>query len=138
MGRRGTHIPTILPAGMESQTGVAHIVGQLEASHVCNVLTECVLPIYLPRGEELGGGAELPQVLPPWDPPTLPCPFPKGLGGTALPLCPVALVSLRELVRGPVSVHTTLGVCGDLARGLFGHMLLVCPSPGASPAGRRQ
>lgn len=43
---------------------VAHIVGQLQASHVCDVLTKCVFPIHLPegRGRSHMGPAGLPQI----------------------------------------------------------------------------
>lgn len=47
---------------------MAHIVGQLEASHVCDVLAKCVLPIHLPkgRGRRYTGPAGLPQIWLPW------------------------------------------------------------------------
>lgn len=100
--------PTPPPAG------AAHIVGQLEAAHIRDVLTKRVLPVYLSGGKKFfyfGGGVVCMEPrtslrtchLGPLTPTAaLLGPFPNGLGGTQVPLCPVALVSLRELVRGPV------------------------------------
>lgn len=63
--------PTLPPTGREGQAGAAHIIGQLEATHVRDVLTKRVLPVHLPRREEARvclRPTGLPQALPPWAP----------------------------------------------------------------------
>ena len=64
------------PHGMKGQAGAAHIIGQLEATHVRDVLTKGVLSVHLPRAEEARAVCS-PLALPPWALPTL-FPFPRG------------------------------------------------------------
>lgn len=150
--------PTTPPSGIEGQAGAAHIVGELEAAHVRNVLSKCVLPIHLARREEVGGSPRpsgLLRALPPWALPPPTCPFPEGLGRTP-PLCaPRAWESVRTHSLAQVSVHADPGGCArSSALGLCRHVSvhggvhtpsLRWPglrgpggSEGASPAGCRR
>lgn len=77
--------PHQLPPPISRDEGyrVAHIVGQLEATHVCDVLAQCVLPIHLPEWKRQGlhgaCGPPRPVYSGPWPltPAHLLLPFPR-------------------------------------------------------------
>jgi hypothetical protein len=87
---------------------MAHVVGQLEAAHVCDVLTKRVLPIYLPEGkrQELHGALCRPGYPGPLPltPTTLSIPR-DFLEKPSPPTTHVYSVILCELTNACVSAH---------------------------------
>ena len=104
----------------------AHIIGKLEAAHVCNVLSKRVLPIHLARSKEAGGcpglldsfrsGLPGPCPLPTF-------PFPETLG-RAPPPCAHVRVRLCELT------HASKSMCTRTLAGVYGPGSQVCAGPG--------
>lgn len=95
---------------------MAHIVGQLQASHVCDVLTKCVLPIHLKEGEGATWGllashrSGYPELAP------APPPFP-GNSGTAFSSPRPYTCTMRVFFVKYVAVHVHGNpehVCRDL------------------------
>lgn len=74
-----------VPRQRQRISWVTHIVGQLEASHVCDVLTKCVLPIHLPEKEEDGASWGLLAAHRSGSPELLPLPLSQGTQGKPLP-----------------------------------------------------
>lgn len=86
--------------------GAAHVVGELEAAHVGDVLSECVLPVHLARREEARSvprPSGLLQAWPPWPGPgpRPSFPFPGGWGSAPPCFGPHTQVSPCELIHAP-------------------------------------